>query len=67
MYMAIQYLCALSKKQENIMSIFLTLTENSCTRTTISTGKAALFGKGPDQTDGRGKGMSEMFNVEKFQ
>lgn len=65
--MAIQYLYALSKKQLNLMWIFLTLTENSCTRTNISTGKAALSGKRPDETDGREKGISEMFDVEKFQ
>lgn len=65
--MAIQCLYPLSKKQLNITWVVFTLTANSCTRTTISIGKAVLFGKRPDQTDGREKGISEIFSVEKFQ
>lgn len=66
-YMAIQYLNALPREQLNIMCIFLTLTENSCTRTITSIGKAVLSGERPDQTDGREKRISEMFSVGKFQ
>lgn len=42
-------------------------TENSCSGTTMSIGKAVLFGKRPDETDGTDKGISEMFSGWKFQ